>query len=53
MNLSVKTRLVATTGGLVAVLVAVSLVSLMALSKINYNVNYMFERRTQPVAWIG
>jgi methyl-accepting chemotaxis protein-1 (serine sensor receptor) len=53
MNLSVKARLVATTGGLVAVLVAVSLVSLMALSKINYNVNYMFERRTQPVAWIG
>ncbi|WP_281281151.1 methyl-accepting chemotaxis protein [Peristeroidobacter soli] len=53
MNLSVKARLIATTGALVAVLVAISLMSLMALSKINYNVNYMFERRTQPVAWIG
>ncbi|HEY0684942.1 MAG TPA: methyl-accepting chemotaxis protein [Steroidobacter sp.] len=53
MNLSIKARLIATTGVLVGVLVAVLLMSLMALSKINYNVNYMFERRTQPVAWIG
>ncbi|MBM0105500.1 MCP four helix bundle domain-containing protein [Steroidobacter sp. S1-65] len=53
MNLSIKARLIATTGILVGVLAAVLLMSLMALSKINYNVNYMFERRTQPVAWIG
>jgi methyl-accepting chemotaxis protein len=52
-NLSVKARLITTTAALVTVLIAVSIMGLVALSKVNDNVNRMFERRTQPVAWIG